>query len=92
MGHHFFASTCMNWAVGATRAEAIARVAKDVGSVTLKRYTAKKGDGLFVWSCRVEADITAEYRINFYQPQGIEISAQAEHNIQNTKGHVLPTD
>lgn len=89
--HHYFASTALNWAVASTRAEAIAKVARDAGADTIKRQVASCG-GLYVWVCRVEAPITQHYAISFFAPVGVRYNNAVEYNIVNAKGHVTPTD
>lgn len=88
---HFYGTTAFGWATGASRAEVLAKLARQAG-VTILKHNAKNHDGLYAWTCVVEAPQSAEYAIDFYRPQGVKLAFVREYRIQNVKGHVTPID
>lgn len=90
---HYFASTAFNWATASTRAEAIAKVAQDLGADQIKR-SIKHAEckGVYTWTCRVDAPGDTPYSINMYAPVGVPRSAAMEFSIVNTKGHCIPLE
>jgi hypothetical protein len=82
--HHYFASCALGWKTADTRDEAIKGLVAGFRS-DLKRMTAnlhKKGElGAYIWSCKVLADKTAKYKINFFAPEGVEIEEGLHHHI-----------
>lgn len=87
--HHYFASTALNWAKAPTRAEAIAKLAKDLGAPALKQQVKANG-GLYVWSCMVHAAQDEPYALEFFAPHGVEWSQSQEGLLQNVKGDLKP--
>jgi hypothetical protein len=83
--HHFFGSTALNWATGATREEVIAKLARVAGADLIKRQVKAHG-GLYCWTCRVDVAQSTNYSINNYAPEGVPTAAAQECNLLNTKG------
>jgi len=86
---HYFGSTPLNWATGETVEKVLSSLARQAGDARIKQQV-KIGDGLYAWTCRVEVPKSTYYQINFFQPQGVEVTDCREWNIKNGKGHVLP--
>lgn len=86
MEFHYYAACVYNWAVASTPAEAMAKLAKDLGPDTIKRAVTKNG-GLTCFVIKVHAPIEAEYKILNYLPVGIETSGGYSVQLLNTKGH-----
>ena len=86
MKFHFYASCVYNWAVAETPAEALAKLAADIGADTIKRGVAQNG-GLTCFVVKVHAPIEASYQINFYLPVGVKTSGGYAVQLLNTKGH-----
>ncbi|MGF6139016.1 hypothetical protein [Pseudomonas laurylsulfatiphila] len=86
---HYFGSTCFNWALGESPEEVLANLAKAAGANSIK-VQVKHNGGLYAWICKVHAPRSSPYVINFFQPQGVEVSECQEFNIMNSKGHCLP--
>ncbi|WYW04447.1 hypothetical protein Mudajogi_00002 [Pseudomonas phage vB_PpuP-Mudajogi] len=87
MNHHYFGSTCFNWATGATRQEVVTKLAKMAGTEQLKR-SVKGSGGLYCWTCKVGVPEGTDYQISYFQPQGVPVTDGQNHNIMNVKGHV----
>lgn len=92
MSHHYYASTAYGWSRADTRAEAIAKVARQAGSSAFTAPKGKPKPTLFVWTCKVNAPKDAAYSIEFYMPTGVDIGAAMEFEIVSAKGHVVPRD
>jgi hypothetical protein len=86
---HYFASSAFHWATGKSRASALAKLARDTGSTTLKTFT---GSGLPVWTCCVLAPLNAEYGIRDYAPYGVEVERAQSFRLHTVKGYVTPVD
>ena len=75
--HHFFASFGMGWAIGDTQEEAVEklinRFRREFKKIVAGQHKAGE-PGAYVWTCRVEAPRSAEYKINFFAPQGVEVT------------------
>jgi hypothetical protein len=69
---HFFASTAMNFARGATRKAAMDRLMSVTDSSWVNNCL-KAGTPLTIWTCRVGAPIEARYAIEWYMPTGVVI-------------------
>jgi len=85
MSFHYFGSTAFNWVTGTTRQDVLEKLAKLAGAAQIKR-SVKSSGGLYAWTCRVEADESAEYSISNYRPTGVPTSSGAEYNILDAKG------
>lgn len=81
---HYFASDCLGWAVGATRDEAVSKLAfghrTEIKPAIANAHKAGE-PGWYVWSCRVAGDTTVAYAIEWFKPHGVEISDAAEHFV-----------
>ena len=86
MKFHYYAACVYNWAVADTPAEALARLAADIGVTTIKDAVARNG-GLTCFVIKVHAPIEAQYQINCYLPQGVKTSDGYAVQLLNTKGH-----
>lgn len=100
--YHFFASTAFNWAIGLTRKEALAKLAKDVGAGIIAKQVKAHG-GLYVWTCKVLTPIAQTYDINHYAPSyltvdgkstGVRVPTEShdEFRIVTAKGYVAVED
>jgi len=82
---HYFASNALAWATGETQAEAVEKAIRHAGTADVKRMTLslhKQGKpGFYCWSCKVHGPSTADYRIEWYMPKGIEISEAVHHDV-----------
>jgi len=93
--HHYFASTAMGWATAATRKEALDKAVRDcewsLKSVLLRM--SKKGlMGPYVWTCKVEAPLDAEYKIDLYRPKDVPINSGRHHHLTYiSKNHIACT-
>lgn len=87
--YHYYGTTCLNWAVGQTQAEVLAKLGRMTGANTLKQQVKANG-GMYVWTCIVGAPEKAHYQISNYTPQDVPWCRSREYLLQNTKGHVLP--
>lgn len=89
---HYFASTAYGWSRADTRAEAIAKVARQAGSGFFKGVKGRPAPTLYVWTCKVNAPKDAVYSIDFYMPTVVGIEAAMEFEIVSVDGHVVPRD
>lgn len=90
-GQHYYAATWQSWATASTRKEAIEKVAKEAGKVTIKEQLKVFG-GLYVWTTRVLAPADAEYAITNFQPVDVPMEDPQDFRIVDVKGHVVPMD
>lgn len=90
--HHYYAATCSNWAVGSTRQDAIARVAKATGETMIKEQLKHNGYGMYVWSVKVLVPADVDYAINFWKPVDVPMEDPQEFRLVSAKGHVIPVD
>lgn len=65
--HHYFASCGLMWAVADTAADAVKKIAKEIGAPSLRK--ALDRGGFYVWTCRVELPISARYNIAEFRPR-----------------------
>lgn len=82
MDHHYFSSCGLGWAIAETRDEAIKKNVNQFRSEfkTMTKNLQKKGEiGGYIWSVRVNAPIDHKYGINFYRPEGVEITEGRHH-------------
>jgi hypothetical protein len=91
---HYFASCALGWATAKTRAEAIDKMIRgNCLTQDVKRITAnmqKKGEpGFYLWTCRVHGPDDADYRIEWFQPKGIEWSESRHHDVTYITGKQL---
>jgi hypothetical protein len=86
---HYFASSDSHHVRGLTRAGALAKLARDTGTGTLKQFS---GPGMPVWTCRVLAPFEAEYGVRDYAPYGVEVEKAQSFNLHTVKGYVTPVD
>lgn len=82
---HYFASNALAWATGETRAEAIEKAIRHAGTDMVKQTTLnlhKDGQpGFYCWSCEVQGPSTADYRIEWFMPKGIDIEEPRHHDV-----------
>lgn len=91
--HHYFATNAFAYGVGATREAAIRESIRRVGNATVRQQvTNPKLEGVYVWTCRVKAPITAAYGIVNYMPQGVDVESTIEVKVVNMKGHCVLMD
>jgi hypothetical protein len=80
-GAHFFACFGMGWATAATREEAIDKLINSFRS-EFKAMAANQikanEPGAYIWTCQVNAPEKTPYRIEFFQPKGVETEAHRE--------------
>ena len=88
--HHYFGSTAFNWATGKTRKEVLQKLAKAAPSTAIKAQA--KEDGLYAWTVRVDLPESADYAIEYYQPQGVPMGNAQEFGIMTVKGYSMPID
>lgn len=90
---HYFASNALAWATGDTREEAIEKAIRHAGTAHVKRITAnlhKNGQpGFYCWSVKVFADRKAEYTIDWFTPQGVELEAGRHHDVTHITAKAL---
>lgn len=86
--HHYYGSTAFHWATAPTRAQVLQDLGRMTGAHELKKYK----EGLTVWTCRVLAPKSAEYRISNYAPQGVETDGVHSFKLMTVKGYCLPMD
>ena len=82
---HFFASCVFGWATSEeSRDDAIERLVNAFRH-DIKRTLAnclKNGDvGFYLWTCEVLAPADAPYKIEWYAPQGVEITGTEEYAV-----------
>lgn len=87
--HHYFGSTFSNWATGATRAEVIAKLAKQVRADDMKRAVSSFG-GIFVFTCRVDLPERSTYSIDNFRPVGVPMGDNETARIITTRGATAP--
>ena len=72
---HFFATFACGWATAETREAAIEKLI-NANRGEFKRMAAQQiaanTEGAYIWTCEVVAPEGSNYRIEFYQPKGIE--------------------
>lgn len=86
MNHHYYVASAYGWAVGATREQALKRLADDIGPVTIKRQKVTNG-GVAGTVCKVDLPEAAHYTIYDYLPRII----QKEDGVNETrKGESVP--
>ena len=71
---HYFATHALGYAVADTRDEAIANLLLQNTDPKWVRNCLKDGNFVTVYSTRVHADSKAAYKIEWYQPVGVETS------------------
>ena len=72
---HWFANHALGWACGTTREEAIEKLLlSHLTDPTWVRNCLKDGQFVTVYSCKVHAPIEQNYRIEWFQPKGVETS------------------
>ncbi len=90
--NHFFATFACGWATGATRREAIEKLTA-ANRTEFKRMAAQQiaadEPGAYIWTCRVDAPADANYRIEFYQPRGVETSQHREVFVTRVTAKVV---
>lgn len=88
--HHYFGTSCYNWAKGQTVEEVLVKLGELVGTSLMKTLKKSNSEGFYVWVCKVNVPQSTPYALNFYQPQGVEVLESWEFNLMNAKGHCLP--
>ena len=81
---HYFATFALGWATAPTREEAIEKlVAANRNELKpIVKNTQKDGlPGAYIWTCKVHAPADANYKIEWYQPKGVETSDHQEHAV-----------
>ena len=91
---HYFASCALGWATAETREAAIEKMIRGNGLTNdAKRITAnmhKQGEpGFYLWTCRVHGPSDADYRIEWFQPKGIEWSESRHHDVTHITAKAL---
>lgn len=84
MKYHYYAANALGWAVAEDRDRAIKKLVNaDPGAFQRAIKNAHKDGepGIYIWTCRVHAEITADYKIEFCIPKGVEWSDSAEHYV-----------
>jgi hypothetical protein len=84
MAHHYFATWALGWATASTRKEAVEKlVGADRAAFKRSVLAAHKNGepGTYVWSCRVNVDEDTPYKINCFQPVGVDFDEVLEHDI-----------
>ena len=81
---HHFVSCAFGFAIGQDRDECIERLVSRFRSDVKRCVTAahKNGEaGFYMWSCLVHAPESEQYKIEWFAPKDIEISAAKEHAV-----------
>lgn len=78
---HYFANHALAWAVAPTREEAIEKLLLQGTDPTWVRNCLKSGNFVTVYSCKVHADIKTPYKIEWFQPKGVESSDGQNHLV-----------
>lgn len=91
--HHYFATTALYFAVGATRQEAIDALAKRFTAEEL-RYQRIEHGGTYVWTARVALPQGTAYAIDNYMPvvKKGALSSVVTCRLVDRKGNVRLTD
>ena len=89
---HWYATCVFGWSTSdVSREDAIEKLAVRFGSDVKRIAAAEKkngNDGMYFWSCRVLAPSDAAYKIEWFQPVGVEVVDCAEHAVTRlTKKH-----
>lgn len=83
---HYFASCALSWATADTEREAIEKCYRHSGfsQKDINRLQREGQPGLYIWTCRVLADSSAQYSIAWYMPQDIDIDTQRHHHVTHS--------
>ena len=83
--HHYFASHAMGFATGVTRKGAVLNLAEKHHLYSMKSWVMnchKAGEpGVYIWSCKVNAAEDEDYKIEWFQPVGVEVEDGREHFV-----------
>lgn len=72
--HHYFATHALGWETGATLEEAIEKLLLRNTDPTWVRNCLKDGVLLPIFTCKVHEQAEKAYKINWFQPVGVETS------------------
>lgn len=81
---HYFASCALGWATAETADAAIRKLASSFRRefTNMVKGGQKRGNaGAYIWTCKVHGPSDSQYEINFYAPQGIDISEGQNHYV-----------
>lgn len=82
MAEHYFATCALGWATDKTHDGAIGKLVRrfssDFKEVIKNQQKQGTGFGMYVWTCKVLAPDDEPYKIEFYQPQGVETADHKE--------------
>ncbi len=81
---HFFATCVFGWSTAPTRDEAIEKLVNRFRSDFKKIVKNSQKDGIpgaYVWSCQVNAPAETQYKIEWFQPVGVDIEECHEHAV-----------
>jgi hypothetical protein len=82
--YHYFASHALGFAMADTREDVIEKLIKGHpnGLKSWLLNAHKDGDpGVYIWTCRVNAPLEKGYKIEWFQPVGVEVEDGREHYL-----------
>lgn len=82
---HWFATCALGWACAPTRDEAIEKLINHLGRTSigdLVRRAQREGTpGLYVWTAHIDAPQSAPYKIEWFQPVGVDLLDTAAYYL-----------